>query len=84
MRAVSGGLVLCKFLFLEAHEELLGVTSYLRAGASPDVAFNSPPILLVELESLDEELVLLLSPAAMLRVFELTCLGGLILVVEEV
>ena len=77
-------MVLCKFLFLEAHEELLGVTSYLRAGASPYVAFNCPPILLVELESLDEKLVLLLSPAAMLRVFELTCLGGLILVVEEV
>ena len=80
MRALSGRL----FLFLEAHEELLSVTSYLRAGASPDVALDCPPILLVELESFDEELVLLLGPAAMLGVFELTSLGGLILVVEEV
>ena len=71
-------------LFLEAHEELLSVTSYLRAGAGSDVALDCPPILLVELESLDEELVLLLGPAAVLRVLDLASLGGLILVVEEV
>ena len=84
VRAVNSRLLLCRFFLLEAHEELLGVTSYLRAGSSPDVALDCPPILVVELEALDEELVLFLSPAAVLRVFELTTLGRLILVVEVV
>jgi len=56
------------------------VTSYLRAGSSPDVAFDCPPIFVEELEPLDEELVLFFGPAAV----ALTCLGWLILVVEEV
>ena len=57
-------------LFFEAHEELLRVTSYLRARPSPYIAFYCPPILIEQLEALEEELVLLLCPA--------TVLGGLL------
>ena len=60
------------------------MTSYLRAGPGADVAFNCPPILVVELEALDEQLVFFLGPAAVLRLLALACLGWLILVVEEV
>lgn len=84
VRTVNGRITLGCFFLLEAHEELLGVTSYLRAGAGADVAFDCPPILVVELETLDEELVFFLGPAAVLGLLTLACLGRLILVVEVV
>lgn len=56
-------------LFLKPHEELLGVTPDLGAGASPDVLLNHPPVFAEESESFEEPLVLGLSPTAMLRHF---------------
>ena len=51
---------------LKAHEKLLRVTSYLRAGPGPYIAFYCPPILIEQLEALEEELVLFLCPATVL------------------
>ena len=59
-------LLTCALLFFEAHEELLRVTSYLRARPSPYIAFYCPPILIEQLEALEEKLMLLLCPAAVL------------------
>ena len=53
-------------LLFEAHEELLGVTSYLWARPRPDVALYSPPIFVEELQALQEQLVLFLCPATVL------------------
>lgn len=51
---------------LKAHEKLLRVTSYLRAGPGPYIAFYCPPIFIEQLEALEEKLMLLLCPAAVL------------------
>ena len=64
---LDGGAALpLSLLFFEAHEELLRVTSYLRARPSPYIAFYCPPILIEQLEALEEELVLFLCPATVL------------------
>lgn len=49
-------------------EKLLGVASDLRAVACSNVLFNEAPVLAVESQTLFEEMVLLLSPSAVVAV----------------